>query len=248
LKRLFLVYAGGDHTLDDLTADAFAHALNNLNDAQITAHDEGDEFFAMMFEPLGTVDSIGDGLGSIMNATSCEGCHVADGRGQPLTQGAGCSFAWQSTNKGYMAKPLLTPSMGDNCKISSIAGYQAEGSIAIEYTEVSGTFADGTPYSLRAPVTALKACQMGRWRTASPYSPRVRQPDLRFGLTGGDFRRYRSSPLQTPTTAMGTASLANLTTCGTSSTISLHWVTSDGKQINPTCSNKPPARSMATWA
>jgi len=182
IEEALLVYAGGDHTFDDLTADAFAHALNNLNDAQITAHDEGDEFFAMVFEPLGTVDAISDGLGPILNATSCEGCHVADGRGQPLAQGGGLLIRLAINQQGLHGETLADPIYGGQLQDMSIAGYQAEGSIAIEYTEVSGTFADGTPYSLRAPSYRIEGLSDGALADGITYSPRVGNQIYGLGL------------------------------------------------------------------
>ena len=181
-EEVLLVYAGGDHTFEDTTVDAFAHALNNLNEAQITAHDEGDEFFALAFDPLGAVDSTTDGLGPIMNATSCESCHVGDGRGQPFGQGSGLLIRLAINQQGLHGETLADPVYGGQFQDMSIAGYQAEGTISIEYTEVAGTFADGTPYSLRVPSYRLDGLSDGALADGVTFSPRVGNQVYGLGL------------------------------------------------------------------
>ena len=181
-EEVLLVYAGGDHTFEDTTVDAFAHALNNLNEAQITAHDEGDEFFALAFDPLGAVDSTTDGLGPIMNATSCESCHVGDGRGQPFGQGSGLLIRLAINQQGLHGETLADPVYGGQFQDMSIAGYQAEGTISIEYTEVAGTFADGTPYSLHVPSYRLDGLSDGALADGVTFSPRVGNQVYGLGL------------------------------------------------------------------
>ncbi|QXD15202.1 hypothetical protein GQ464_017645 [Rhodocaloribacter litoris] len=55
-----------------------AEPIEGLTPAQMAAHIAGDEEFARVF-------GAADGLGPLFVAASCEGCHVGDGKGHPLT-------------------------------------------------------------------------------------------------------------------------------------------------------------------
>ncbi len=51
--------------------------IEGMSDAQIKSHIEGDEEFGRRF-------AVEDGLGPIFVATSCDQCHVGDGKGHPV--------------------------------------------------------------------------------------------------------------------------------------------------------------------
>ena len=51
--------------------------IEGMTPSQVRQHLVGDEEFAQRF-------AIADGLGPIFVATSCEQCHVADGKGHPV--------------------------------------------------------------------------------------------------------------------------------------------------------------------
>src|SRR3989304_4274770 len=53
--------------------------IEGLTPSQLAAHLEGDEQFGKIF-------GVEDGLGPIFVNTSCENCHVADGKGHPFIQ------------------------------------------------------------------------------------------------------------------------------------------------------------------
>lgn len=55
-----------------------AEPLPGLTPSQQATHLAGDEEFARIFSPA-------DGLGPLFVATSCEGCHIGDGKGHPVT-------------------------------------------------------------------------------------------------------------------------------------------------------------------
>ena len=66
--------SGGALTVFDVSADAFSFAAPGLAGARLAQHDEGDDAFETVF---------GQGLGPVFDNTSCESCHVGDGRGRP---------------------------------------------------------------------------------------------------------------------------------------------------------------------
>ncbi|MEQ1691993.1 MAG: di-heme oxidoredictase family protein [Gemmatimonas sp.] len=51
--------------------------IDDLTSSQVAVHAQGDAEFARRFAPT-------DGLGPLFVATSCESCHVGDGKGHPL--------------------------------------------------------------------------------------------------------------------------------------------------------------------
>ena len=55
-----------------------AEPLPGLTPSQQVTHLAGDEEFARIFSPA-------DGLGPLFVATSCEGCHIGDGKGHPAS-------------------------------------------------------------------------------------------------------------------------------------------------------------------
>ncbi len=59
-------------------ATVLAEPMEDLNSQQLQLHAAGDEDFARVF-------SVEDGLGPIFVNTSCEGCHVGDGKGHPFS-------------------------------------------------------------------------------------------------------------------------------------------------------------------
>lgn len=58
-------------------AQELAGLIDGLSGPQRALHLKGDEEFARVF-------SVGDGLGPVFVAASCESCHVGDGKGHPL--------------------------------------------------------------------------------------------------------------------------------------------------------------------
>ncbi len=58
--------------------EILAEPIEGLSPQQLSLHISGDEEFARVFAPA-------DGLGPIFVNTSCEGCHVGDGKGHPFS-------------------------------------------------------------------------------------------------------------------------------------------------------------------
>ena len=88
--------------------------IEGLTPSQLAAHLKGDEQFGKIF-------AVGDGLGPIFVNTSCENCHIADGKGHPFIQ---------LTRFGKMNPDgtfdTMTEYGGPQLQQRSIAGYPPE--------------------------------------------------------------------------------------------------------------------------
>ena len=99
-----------------------------------------------------------DGLGPLYNRVSCSGCHLRDGRGQPPAAGeemlsmlVRLSLPGQAADGG----PLPHPAYGDQLSDRALPGVTPEGRATLRWEEIPGSYADGTPYSLRRPLLAF---------------------------------------------------------------------------------------------
>ena len=183
---IFTVYAGsssvdlgGDNTVYDSSEGAFEHPLPLLNADELERFEQGDDLFATEFTPQ-------TGLGPIFNATSCEGCHAADGRGRPP------SFTGETSTGLLIRLALDRPSRDGSIEPDPVYGGQfqdvgtgrtrQEGTLSITYRELHGTYADGTAYTLYAPNYQLADLQYGRLRPEITFSPRLAGQMIGLGL------------------------------------------------------------------
>jgi CxxC motif-containing protein (DUF1111 family) len=179
---------GGDHTIFDESAEAFTNHLLNLTDAQLAQFDEGDELFEQVFIRASEdgSDAPDDGLGPVFNADSCDSCHVEDGRGRPpLFPGeteSGFLIRLARAERNINGGTLPDPIYGGQLQDLSLDGIATEGSILIEYTEIPGTFADGTAYSLRQPGYTIQGLPYGALAEDITFSPRVANQMIGLGL------------------------------------------------------------------
>jgi len=77
--------SGGATTIFDATASAFGQPAPNLSAGELTRHNQGDAIFSATFSADRA--SPFPGLGPMFENTSCESCHVGDGRGRPPLPG-----------------------------------------------------------------------------------------------------------------------------------------------------------------
>jgi CxxC motif-containing protein (DUF1111 family) len=177
-----LALSGGAMTVFDATSGAFETPAPNLSDESLARHLAGDVQFGAIF--VTAPAPVNPGLGPVFNNTSCEGCHVGDGRGQPPPPGQPFGSMLFRTSVGGMdpnGGPLAAPGIGLQLQLRAIVGFAPEGSAQIDYEDVPGVFSDGTPYTLRRPIYTLEG-------GATPLpgallvSPRVAPPVFGLGL------------------------------------------------------------------
>jgi len=185
---------GGDTTIGDDGRNAFSHPAANLSVDRQTPFFIGNSFFKKNWVEAPASTTGRDGLGPHFIARSCAGCHALDGRGAPppikdglsTEQPVGLLF-----RLSIPAKPGETvsrdgvvpePTYGTQFNNAAVSGVTAEGKVTIEYIEQPGTFADGTPYSLRKPVYRLHDLAYGPMNPGTLVSPRIAPVVIGLGL------------------------------------------------------------------
>ncbi len=142
--------SGGSLTVFDASAEAFSHPAPGLAGARLALHDEGDVAFEQQF--------VSPVLGPVFDNVSCESCHVGDGRGRPPYPGEAFeSMLFRSSIPGLgpHGGPNPVPGgLGGQLQLRG-AGILPDAQALIQYVEHHGTFADGTPFQLRAPTYLL---------------------------------------------------------------------------------------------
>ncbi len=127
-----------------------------------------------------------DGLGPTFNRRSCVGCHTRDGRGRPPSAAdepmnsmlVRVSLPGTDVRGGPAPHPLYGTQLQDK----AVGGVPTEGRVTIRYREIAGTFADGEPYSLRAPIYTFAELRYGPIGDDVLYSPRVAPAVYGLGL------------------------------------------------------------------
>jgi CxxC motif-containing protein (DUF1111 family) len=169
--------SGGATTTFDATAAAFARSAANLDPDARTTFAVGNAFFRDNWVVAPSSTEGRDGLGPMFNATSCSGCHLHDGRAAPPTDG--------DDHPGLLVRlgPAAggDPVYGTQLQDRAVPGVPAEGTVVIERTELPGTFADGTPYSLEQPTYRIMGA-LGPLAPDVTISARVAPAMIGMGL------------------------------------------------------------------
>ena len=164
--------AGGETTTDDLTSHAFSNPAPNLSGTRLDLHLDGDLAFGDQF--VRAPSGVNPGLGPVFNDTSCEGCHVADGRTRE-------AFLMRLSLPGVdeAGGPRPVQGFGTQLQDDAVFGVSPEGRIDTQWIESAVALDDGTPYSLRTPIQTV----------GDPYTPlaggvltSIRMPRPVFGL------------------------------------------------------------------
>ena len=178
--------SGGDTTGYIKTGEAFSTPLSNLHPKHLRSFAFGRRLFRHRWLIASSSVKELDGLGPTFNRISCSGCHVRDGRGRPPKSAeepmksmlVRLSIPGMDDNGGPAPHPIYGLQLQDK----SIEGVPKEGLVTIQYREQEGTFADGQPYSLRAPVYEFAELGFGPLGDESLYSPRAAPAICGLGL------------------------------------------------------------------
>lgn len=130
---------------DDSSA-AYSNAVQGLNYTDHEQFQRGDEGFGAVF---GSGENQLAGLGPRFNNTSCESCHIGDGRGLPIYGHP--ELLTQGILKVSMSDGSEYPEIGHQFQDHAIAGEQPHGKIQVAWEEQQGRYTDGSLYSLRRP-------------------------------------------------------------------------------------------------
>lgn len=170
---------GGENTVFDTSGEAFTNPLPLLTDTELEDFEEGDELFEEVWRGR-------DGLGPVFNATSCEGCHIEDGRGRPPAftgeTGTGLLIRLAQNQQTANGSTLPDPTYGGQFQDDSTRRADDEGAISISYEEIQGTYPDGTPYTLYKPNYDLVDLNYGELHSDTTLSPRLAGQMIGLGL------------------------------------------------------------------
>lgn len=147
--------AGRNGTVFSTSFNAFALSLPALVTQEELDFATGNSFFNQNWVSAPASTTARDGLGPLLNSRSCSGCHFKDGRGSaPISSSdRSTGFLIRLSVPGMDAHggPLGDPTFGGQLQDLAIQNVSPEGEVQITYTEIAGTYPDGTPYSLRDP-------------------------------------------------------------------------------------------------
>jgi len=177
---------GGDTTIYNTTENAFTMPAPGLTREQRLLFFVGDSFFNQNWVTAPASTTARDGLGPMFNSRSCAGCHFKDGRGRaPDFDGefpTGYLIRLKLNERSLNGAYLGDENYGGQFQNRALEGIDGEGDIRIEYTEIEGEFADGTPYSLRQPTIYLDNLAYGDLHPEITMSPRVANQMIGLGL------------------------------------------------------------------
>ena len=168
---------GAQGTTFDQSVNAFGDVAGTLAGDQNGEFVTGNSFFRSNWVIAPASVTSRDGLGPMLNAVSCSGCHTLDGRGQgPRSEEERLSaLLIRLSRPGTDAHggPLPDPAYGLQLSGRANPGVLAEGDMLVHYAEQPGTYPDGTAYSLRQPTYSWRDLGYGAMPADIEFSPRV---------------------------------------------------------------------------
>ena len=164
--------AGANATVFDNSINAYNNSIPGLSGSDLSNFIVGNSFNRNNWVIAPASTTARDGLGPVYNSLSCSGCHTLDGRGKPPEFGQPTqSMVYRLSVEGFNEhnEPLGVPNYGDQLNNRAVPNADAEGDVDITYTEMPGTYPDGTTYSLRKPTYNFQNPDL----VGALFSPRV---------------------------------------------------------------------------
>lgn len=174
---------GGDTTAFSKGRNAFELSARNLANEERRIFEIGDSFFTQNWVTAPSSTTGRDGLGPTFNAQSCSSCHANDGRARPPEDD-------DDPVRGLLLRlsidgpdgPIDEPNYGGQLQDRAVVGVPPEGRMAISYVTISGTYPDGTTYTLRQPSYAIENRAFGPLDPDVMVSPRIAPATFGMGL------------------------------------------------------------------
>lgn len=178
---------GGDTTRPDATRNAFGLPAANLDGDERRRFELGDSFFTQNWVTAPASTGARDGLGPTFNAQACASCHVQDGRGAPPdgpedATTRGLLLRLSVSGRTPNGEPVPEPSYGSQLQDRAVLGVPVEGRMQVDYTDAPGSYADGTPFTLRVPTHALADLAFGPLAADTKVSARLAPQVMGMGL------------------------------------------------------------------
>lgn len=178
--------SAGALTVFDESPNAFGNPIRTLSGLDELNFFVGNSFFNQSWVTAPATTTARDGLGPMFNARSCAGCHFKDGRGRaPLFDGEasqGFLIRLSIPGQDVHGGPKADFNYGGQLQDNATANIAAEGTIAITYETISGTYADGESYHLRKPIYHINNTAYGDLNPSIMISPRVGNQMIGLGL------------------------------------------------------------------
>ncbi len=178
---------GGDTTVVTTGPRAFRSIATNAPNREVAPFLFGQRIFDVVWDHQPILHPLLDGRGPMFHRTACRECHEGNGRGEPPETTAvapmkSMLIRISLDGVGPNGGPVPVPNYGDQLQDRSVNGVAAEGLVGVTYEEVPGTFADGTPFSLRKPTVRIENLGYGAFPDGVRLSARVAQPVIGLGL------------------------------------------------------------------
>ena len=174
---------GGDTTAFSSGSNAFELSARNLKNEERRIFEVGDSFFNQNWVTAPASTEARDGLGPTFNAQACSSCHSHDGRARPPEDDT-------DPVRGLLLRlsvpgpegPVDEPVYGGQLQDRAINGVPPEGRIGIRYETTTGSYPDGTPYSLQDPTYVILDLAFGPIRPDTMVSARIAPAVFGMGL------------------------------------------------------------------
>ena len=175
---------GGETTNTRLLGpNAFLRPAPNLTAEQDLAFYSGNAFFNQAWVEAPASTTARDGLGPFFNARSCSGCHFRDGKGEPPEDGK-APFSGLLLRLSVPGEdgPVAHPVYGGQLQDIAGSGVLVEAVPSITWSEIPGTYEDGTAYSLLKPEYKIDSENYGELGDDLMISPRIAPHMIGLGL------------------------------------------------------------------
>jgi CxxC motif-containing protein (DUF1111 family) len=152
--------SGGQTSIMNRTSRAFDNPAANLTEGELDRHSEANATFNDVF--VSAPAKVNPGLGPLFNNTSCNGCHLRNGRGMPVI-GSATSLKSQLLVRVSLpnGQPEVVggagsvPNIGTQIHDHAIYGFKPDAAVDLKWQETSGKYADGVEYKLRSPIITI---------------------------------------------------------------------------------------------
>ena len=186
---------GGDTGIRISSSESYSKPSSNLSASRKGQFFIGNAFFKQPWVVAPASTDSRDGLGAIFNVAACQSCHIKDGRGHApmnadddadsllirLSMPATTAEERQKLQDSLIEK-VAHPMYGGQLQDRGVEGVPAEAHIAVAWTDVPVTFADGHVETLREPRFRLTNPGYGPFADEMMLSPRTALPMIGLGL------------------------------------------------------------------
>ena len=183
------LFPGGKTSNEVENKNSFSLVARNLEDNLKINFLVGNALFERIWEDAKFSENIArDGLGPFFSASSCEACHISDGRGHlPIDESDDAISVVIQISKNEESilngmKNIPDPIYGNQISEFSVEGILREADIIINYEYVPISYSDGRVVELRKPLIKIKNLNYGDINKETKFSARIAQPMIGLGL------------------------------------------------------------------